>query len=88
MTNKTTTRHGAVCSMAFGRPSPLGDCARCDELRAGHPARAGWQGAYYSPSAVAMRAAADAYDPCRVCDEERRTGRTLHVGGVCTANQW
>lgn len=40
-------KHGADCSMSFGRPSPAGDCARCDELRSGAAPRAGWQGAYY-----------------------------------------
>ena len=40
---EAATKHGAACVMAFGRPSPVGDCARCDELRAGSPARNGWR---------------------------------------------
>lgn len=38
----TDTKHGDSCSMAFGRFSKEGDCARCDELRTGAPARGGW----------------------------------------------
>ena len=36
----TNTKHGNQCSMAFGRKSPAGQCARCDELSAGAAPRA------------------------------------------------
>lgn len=36
------TRHNDSCVMAFGRPSPAGQCPRCDELRNGAKPRAGW----------------------------------------------
>lgn len=38
------TKHGAACTRAFANLSPLGACPRCDELRAGAPARVGWGG--------------------------------------------
>lgn len=41
------TKHGPECSMSFGRPSPVGCCARCDELRAGAAPRDGWQKAHF-----------------------------------------
>jgi hypothetical protein len=34
------TKHSPDCRMAFGRKDP--SCARCQELLAGAPARAGW----------------------------------------------
>lgn len=37
------TKHGNDCTMAFGRYSPEGKCARCDELRAGASPRSGWR---------------------------------------------
>ncbi len=43
------TKHNHKCTMAFGRPSKeVGACPRCEELRSGSPARAGWQKAYYA----------------------------------------
>lgn len=42
------TKHNHLCSMAFGKPSPVGYCPRCDELRSGAPARAGWQKLYFA----------------------------------------
>ena len=45
------TKHGEQCTMVFGRKSPSGECARCDELRAGAPSRAGWQKPYCTSKA-------------------------------------
>lgn len=38
----TGTKHNDSCTRAFANLSPLGCCPRCDELRNGSPARAGW----------------------------------------------
>lgn len=45
------TRHGETCAMAFGKYSPHNDCPRCNELKAGASARAGWQRGYFSGKA-------------------------------------
>ena len=45
------TRHNGTCSMAFGKYSQHNDCPRCNELKAGAPARAGWQKGYFSRKA-------------------------------------
>lgn len=41
-----TMKHNACCTMAFGRYSTPGACARCDELRAGAAPRKSWHGDY------------------------------------------
>lgn len=39
----TYQQHNEKCRMAFGRPTKeVGACPRCDELRAGAPARQGY----------------------------------------------
>lgn len=39
------TKHNNSCTRAFANLSPLGCCPRCDELRNGSKARAGWNDA-------------------------------------------
>lgn len=43
--NPVTVKHNDMCTMAFGRWSPVGCCPRCDELHNGATARAGWNDA-------------------------------------------
>lgn len=43
-----TTKHGAECVMAFGRKSPEGVCARCDELWTGAAPRASWHAKHFA----------------------------------------
>ncbi len=39
---ETTTKHRHNCTRVFDRYDPM--CPRCDELKAGFPARRGWGG--------------------------------------------
>jgi len=77
------TKHSENCSMSFGRKSPLGECARCDELRAGAAPRAGWQKDYFA------RQTSDAQRR-----EEIRAHFASHkhtsggCGCVCTFGDW
>lgn len=72
-------KHGPECVMAFGKKSPAGVCARCDELTAGAAPRAGWQGPYYARKAA--EAARLARMPKHDC---ARSG----CGPVCTWGDW
>lgn len=69
-------RHGDGCSMSFGRPSPLGDCARCDELRGGAPAREGWNARRKSEARAIAREVA------------RHSCARRGCGPVCTFGDW
>lgn len=40
--NMCNTKHNDTCTMTFGRPSDHDNCPRCNELKAGAPARKGW----------------------------------------------
>ena len=63
---------------AFGRRAP--GCARCDELKAGAPARVGWQADYY-----ANKARQDAALSLAIRNHDCQASR---CGIVCTAFQW
>lgn len=77
------TKHNTECVMAFGRLSPAGTCPRCDELRAGAPARAGWG----RPSAIARRIDERIRQDIRrhMASDKHRSGG---CGPVCTFGDW
>lgn len=70
------TRHGDRCSLAFGRLSPEGECARCDELRGGARPRQGWGARQRQQEEATLRAIRN-HD----CQQAR-------CGPVCTAFDW
>ncbi len=72
-------KHNDSCVMAFGRPSPIGICARCDELRAGSAPRKGW-------NTRAMKDAARSKEiHAHFASEYHRSGK---CGVVCTFGEW
>lgn len=72
------THHRADCRRAFRRYDPT--CARCRELAAGAPPRAGW---CMPRDAQDRRHAADV--AAHVASERHRTGA---CGPVCTFGDW
>ena len=82
-TKAAITKHDpAICRMAFGKYPSTG-CARCAELAAGSPARAGWQAGYYR-----MKRAQAEQDAQLVREIRAHDCRQAHCGPVCTFGQW
>jgi hypothetical protein len=81
MKNATSngTKHSHSCTMAFGRYSVAGTCSRCDELRAGAPAR---------PDFVRHRRPSAAERDARFARELREHRAACHCGPVCTFGDW
>lgn len=82
-TNKQVgTKHNDACTRAFANISPLGCCPRCDELRAGAKARAGWND---------VKNAADAQQRAAIAVHFAKGGKhdqIIAAGGVDTAFEW
>lgn len=78
---KTIHGHSNLCTMAFGRyTKDAGKCLRCDELKAGAPARAGWQKAYYSKK--------NADEAQHLREIRNHNCETANCGPVCTFGDW
>lgn len=65
--------------MAFGRRAPEGECARCDELRAGAEPRPGWYDAHSLRPQQATTAE---------IEQHGKTCAACRTGAVCTAFDW
>jgi hypothetical protein len=75
----TRHNHDGGQALPFGRKLPQGECPRCDELRAGAPARA--------DHAAGRRGKRDDYQPGDYA-RHRATCDRCRTGGVCTAYEW
>lgn len=72
--------HNSACTRVWGRLSAPGVCPRCEELRHGAPARAGWGG-----TSRARRMAAEA----RLIAEIRAHNCVAsRCASVCTFGDW
>lgn len=76
------TKRNGSCTMAFGKLSPAGCCPRCDELRNGSPARAGWNDTKLKAEQQRSEAIRRHFAPGGPADQIRARG------GVDTAFEW
>jgi hypothetical protein len=72
------TKHGDGCRMAFGRLSAAGECARCDELASGAPARSWSAPARYRGQTEKARIEAIRAHNCKAA----------RCGTICTYGDW